>query len=82
MKIDNPFDQKLVANKQLPVSTVDALTEVTDTLDFAWASARAVFEEAATPDHAIKICEMMVYCIHRNRDKVQKILNTGGESGD
>lgn len=69
MKIDNPFDEKLRSNKgNVPESVIDALVEVTDTLDFAWAAAQSVFEEDATPEHALKICEMMILNINRKRD--------------
>lgn len=60
MKIDNPLDRKLDLNPHLPEGVREALTTVNDTLDFAWASAQAVFEEKATPEHALKICAMML----------------------
>ncbi|PPD19279.1 MAG: hypothetical protein CTY18_11930 [Methylomonas sp.] len=80
MKADNPFDRKLNAHQgRIPISHVDGLTSVTDTLDFAWAAAQTVFEEAATPEHALKICELMLLCIHRNQDIQRKQLSTDNE---
>lgn len=69
MQADNPFDRKLNLVKQMPEGMRAALTEVTDTLDFAWAAAQAVFEEAATPEHALKICEMMLMERSRNLER-------------
>lgn len=79
MKIDNPFDAKLKVSTGIHSATKDALIDVTDTLDFAWASARTIFEEAATPDHALKICEMMLACTHRNQDKPRTPSNRDDE---
>ena len=60
MQADNPFERKLNLNPYLPEGFREALIQVNDTLDFALASAQAVFEEKATPEHALKICEMML----------------------
>jgi hypothetical protein len=80
MKIDNPFDKKLEVNRRsLSSSQIDALTEVTDTLDFAWVAARSVFEESATPEHALKICELMLIGIHRNQDTLRIPSNMADE---
>ncbi len=61
MKTDNPFDKKLEIQKgSIPSSMLDAAVYVTDTLDLAWASAQAVFEEQAKPEHALKILELFL----------------------
>lgn len=66
MQANNPFDKKLDLNKRLPEGIRDALVNVTDTLDFAWAAAQAVFEDQAKPEHALKICQMMMQEWHHN----------------
>lgn len=75
MKIDNPFDKTMEVNRRrIPASTHGALIDVTDTLDFCWAAARAVFEEAATPEHALKICEMVLAeRTARNQDMARQL---------
>lgn len=60
MQATNPFDRKLDLSPRLPEGVREALITVNDTLDFALASAQAVFETQATPEHALKICEMML----------------------
>jgi hypothetical protein len=66
MKIDNPFDKALkIRNPAEPIR--GALVDVNDTLEFAWDSARAVFEEKATPEHAIEIAKLMVDLIERRK---------------
>ncbi|MHB1758363.1 MAG: hypothetical protein ACYCT9_12805 [Leptospirillum sp.] len=60
MKTDNPFDQKLKINKHIPDSFRVALVNVADTLDFCEAIAQSVFEERATPEHAISICSLVM----------------------
>jgi hypothetical protein len=59
VKTDNPFDKKL-AIENIPSSMLDAAVYVTDALDLAWASAQAVFEEQAKPEHALKILELFL----------------------
>lgn len=59
MKDKNPFDRALEIGR-IPEPFRGAAVDVTDTLDLAWCSARAVFEEAATPQHAIQIAELML----------------------
>lgn len=82
MKIDNPFDKTMEINRRSMDSiTRDALINVTDTLDFCWAAAKAVFEETATPEHALQICEMVMANIARNQDTARDRVRTGGESG-
>ncbi len=55
MKTDNPFDKKIeIWENRIPDSMLNAAVYVTDTLDLAWASAQAVFEEQAKPEHALK----------------------------
>jgi len=59
MQEKNPFDRALEVRRiQEPMR--GAATYITDTLDLAWDAARAVFEERATPEHAIAICEMFL----------------------
>ena len=61
MKSDNPFDRRLEAQKNvIPTAVRDSAVFVTDTLDIYWAAAQAVFEEQATPEHAIAICKMLI----------------------
>ena len=66
MKVDNPFDRALDVRK-VPEPFRSAAVDVTDTLDLAWASARAVFEDAATPQHAIHIAQLMLQAAGRLR---------------
>lgn len=66
MQADNPFDKKLDLVKRMPEGMRDALVYVTETLDFAWAAAQAVFENQATPEQALKICEMVMEERSRN----------------
>lgn len=60
MKADNPFDQHLEINKQIPSEIRDAAVFVTDTLDIAWKSAQAVFGSAATTNAALEIYDRIV----------------------
>ena len=60
MKDDNPFDRKLDAAKRMPESFRAALVDVTDTLEFAWASVQSVFEKKATPEHAIMLLPIIL----------------------
>lgn len=71
MKADNPFDKKLEASKGVPESFRAALTEVTDTLDFAWASAQSVFEKRATPEHAIMLLPIILARADAERRRAQ-----------
>ncbi|CDI02483.1 hypothetical protein BN873_310002 [Candidatus Competibacter denitrificans Run_A_D11] len=66
MQAKNPFDTKLALQKRLPEGMRAALVDVTDTLDFAWAAVQSVFEGQATPEHALKICELMLLERDRN----------------
>jgi hypothetical protein len=59
MKTDNPFDRAL-NTRRIPAIFRNASVDVTDTLELAWDAARSVFEEKATPDHAIQICRMFL----------------------
>lgn len=81
MKDDNPFDKTMKINRQsISPITHDTLIEVTDTLDFCWAAARAVFEEAATPEHALKICEMVLAeSTARNQEMTRQLNQLGVE---
>ena len=60
MKTDNPFDKKLEINRNIPDSFRHALVNVADTLDFCEAIVQSVFEERATPEHAISICSLVM----------------------
>ena len=61
MKTDNPFDRKLeVWGSHMPSDVCDAAVFVTDTLDLCWASARSVFGDNATPEHALAIYDRLV----------------------
>ncbi len=60
MKLDNPFDRRLEAQKRMPSSVRDAAIDVTDTLDVAWAAAQAVFEAKAKPEHALALLSIML----------------------
>jgi hypothetical protein len=55
MKPDNPFDSKLDAAKRLPDHCRAAFVDITDTLDFCWAAAQSVFQDAARPEHALAL---------------------------
>lgn len=81
MKEDNPFDKTMKVNRRdIPESTHGALIDVTDTLNFCWAAAKAVFEEAATPEHALKICEMVLAeRTSRNQDIARQLAQTVDE---
>lgn len=59
MKVDNPFDRALKVRNP-PEPFLSAAVDVTDTLDLAWASVRAVFEEHANPQQAIAVAELML----------------------
>ena len=72
MNSHNPFDEKLALNQRMPHDFRDALIDVADTLDYCWAAARAVFEDQATPEHALKICEMVMA-------ERRRILDTAGQ---
>lgn len=66
MKTDNPFDKKLKINQGMPAKFKDALVDVADTLDFCETIAQSVFEERATPEHAIQICALVMQERARN----------------
>jgi hypothetical protein len=55
MKLDNPFDRRLEAQKLIPTSMRDSAIHVADTLDLAWAAVQAVFEGKAKPEHALTL---------------------------
>jgi len=60
MKTENPFDKHLAVNKGMPEDLRAAAVFVTDTLDVAWMSARAVFESKASPEVALAIYDRFV----------------------
>ena len=60
MQKENPLDAKLELSKQMPEHFKDAAHELTDTLDVCWAAAQAVFEEKATPEHAIALLPQLM----------------------
>lgn len=55
MKVNNPFDKALEAQKQMPESMRTAATHTVDTLDLAWKGALAVFGAKAKPEHALML---------------------------
>ena len=55
MKHPNPFDTKLDVSPALTEDRRSAFTEVTDTLDFCWAAAQAVFGQDARPEHGLAL---------------------------
>ena len=61
MYTDNSFDKKLELYSALSVDEKKALCYVNDTLDLAWECAKSIFgEKEAKPEHALKICELML----------------------
>lgn len=60
MKIDNPFDRKLEANRRMPESFRGALVDCVDTLDFCWAGVQAVFGPHAKPEHALTLLPVVI----------------------
>lgn len=60
MKVNNPFDRKLEAQKRIPESIRDAAIRWTDTLDIAWAAAQAVFEKQARPERALELAKLFM----------------------
>jgi len=59
MKSDNPFDRRIELG-HIPETVAESGIFVTDTLDICWASAQAVFENKASPDHAIAIYALVL----------------------
>lgn len=70
MKMKNPFDTKLEAQKRIPTSIRDSAIELTDTLDLCWAAARAVFEKDAVPEHALALLPMVIERADARRQQV------------
>jgi len=61
MKSKNSFDDKLKANEgRISPDFHQALVNVIDTLDFAWAGVQSVFGEQAAPEQAIEVCQMIM----------------------
>lgn len=82
MKIDNPFDKKLEANKRMPGWYRSAFVDITDTLDFCWAAAQAVFEKSARPEHAIALLPLFLERAdaERRREVGQPAPTTDGDT--
>ena len=59
MKVDNPFDKHLEVNKNIPEETRNAAIYVNDTLNIAWLSAQAIFEDKASPELALEIYDLI-----------------------
>jgi uncharacterized protein YjaG (DUF416 family) len=58
---DNPFDKKLeILKGQIPDNVRNAAVFVVDTLDLCMAAARSLFENRATPEHALEIYDRIV----------------------
>lgn len=77
MKIDNPFDKKLEINTKIPDTFREALVNVADTLDFCEAIVQSVFEERATPEHAISICSLVMQAQARSAHECGKLHPDG-----
>lgn len=72
MKIDNPFDAAL-KTRNVREPFLGAAVDVADTLELAWDAARAVFEDAARPEHAIAVARLMLEAAGR--------LSSPGDTG-
>lgn len=77
MKTVNPFDTKIELQKRMPKSIKHAAIELTDTLDLCWAAAQAVFEEKATPEHAIALLPMFMERADAKRQQEEAELLSG-----
>jgi len=60
MKLDNPFDKKLEAQKTVPESIKVGAIKAVDTLDLAWAGVMAVFGSKAKPEHALMLLPILL----------------------
>lgn len=67
MKKDNPFDHALDVRKSIPADVREEAVWITDTVDLCWDSARAVFEDRATPETALAIFDRLAARIERKR---------------
>lgn len=79
MKTNNPFDRKLELSKKMPSHFRDAAIELTDTLDVCWAAAQAVFEDKATPEHALALLPQFMV---RADEKHRQLLAQFGRDAD
>ena len=79
MKKINPFDTKLEAQMKIPDGVREAAIELTDTLDLCWAAAQTVFEQRATPEHALTLLPMFM---QRSDEKRQQALAQHAERMD
>jgi len=77
MKHDNPFDRKLDATKRLPDHFRAAFVDITDTLDFCWAAAQAVFQDAARPEHALALLPQFLQRADAERQQARALLAAG-----
>ena len=59
MKADNPFDSGIRLRK-VPPNIHQPASHVVLNLELAWDAARAIFEDKATPEHAIAICKIFM----------------------
>lgn len=61
MKIDNPFDRKVeIEGNIIPPFMDEVAAELTETMVLAWAATKAVFEDQAQPEHALKILDILL----------------------
>ena len=60
MQMENPFDLKIKVQRNMPEHVKESAIVLTDTLDLCWAAARAVFEDKATPEHALALLPMFM----------------------
>lgn len=70
MKMKNPYDTRLEAYRKggkFSDLQTDAMNDVVDTLDLAWAGAQAVFEHKAQPEHALEILDRYEAALARRR---------------
>ncbi len=83
MQTNNPFDRKIELQKGMPSFVRDAAIELTDTLDLCWAAVQAVFEDSATPEHALTLLPMFMTRADEKRQQLLDDLHAqrGGESG-
>lgn len=73
----DPFENKLQSyENKAPETVIEAAVYVTDTLHLAQAAAQSVFNEQATPEHALKILELfLLEAKRRNTELVADYQN-------
>lgn len=71
MKANSSFDRKITSQSKMPVEIRDAAIELTDTLDLCWSAAQAVFEDRATPEHALALLPMFMARADAKRQRAE-----------